>query len=101
MGKEIENIFLQFENGRVIKATATKGQEILDSILEIKNANIIGEFAVGTNYNITKFTKSMLFDEKMGGTMHMALGMGIPETGSKNMSAIFCCPLSLACIVSR
>ena len=88
MGKEIENIFLQFENGKVIKATATKGQEILDSILEIDNANIVGEFAVGTNYNITKFTKSMLFDEKMGGTLHMALGRGIPETGSKNVSAI-------------
>jgi aminopeptidase len=88
MGKEIENIYLEFENGKVIKATATKGQEILDNILQIENADHIGEFAVGTNYNITKFTKSMLFDEKMGGTLHMALGLGFPETGSKNMSAI-------------
>ena len=46
---------------------------------------MLGEFAVGTNFGINKFTKNMLFDEKIGGTMHMALGMGFPETGSKNL----------------
>ncbi|UYP45857.1 hypothetical protein NEF87_002142 [Candidatus Lokiarchaeum ossiferum] len=87
-GQEIENIYLEFKDGKVIKATAEKGQKLLDSILEIDGANGIGEFAIGTNYNITKFTKNMLFDEKIGGTMHMALGMGIPESGSLSKSAI-------------
>jgi aminopeptidase len=87
-GKEIEDIYLEFKNGKVTKGTALKGQDLLEQILQIEGANCIGEFAVGTNYNITKFTKNMLFDEKMGGTLHMALGMGIPATGSKSVSAI-------------
>ena len=87
-GKEIEDIYLEFENGKVTKATALKGQDLLEEILKIEGAGGIGEFAVGTNYNITKFTKNMLFDEKIGGTLHMALGMGITETGSKSTSAI-------------
>jgi aminopeptidase len=84
-GKEIENIYLEFKDGKVVKGTADKGQELLDTILEIPNARILGEFAVGTNFGITQFTKNMLFDEKIGGTMHCALGMGFPETGSKNL----------------
>ena len=80
----IENIFLEFKDGKVVKATADTGQELLDTILKIENANILGEFAIGTNYGVTKFTKNMLFDEKIGGTMHMALGMGFPETNSEN-----------------
>ena len=87
-GKEIENIYLEFKDGRVVKGTADKGQELLDSILSIENADIIGEFAVGTNYGIQKFTKNMLFDEKMGGTMHMALGMGFPQTKSENQNCV-------------
>jgi len=83
-GKEIKNILLEFKDGRVIKGTADEGQELLDTILTIENADLIGEFAIGTNYGIQKFTKNMLFDEKMGGTMHMALGMGFPETKSEN-----------------
>lgn len=83
-GKEIENIYLEFKNGQVVQGTAEKGQELLDSILKIKNANKIGEFALGTNYGISKFTKSMLFDEKMGGTLHMALGKGFPDSKSEN-----------------
>jgi aminopeptidase len=87
-GKEVENIFLEFKDGRVIKGTAEKGQELLHEILKIKNADILGEFAIGTNYGITDFSKNMLFDEKIGGTIHCALGLGIPKTGSKNLSAI-------------
>ena len=83
-GKEVKNILLEFKDGRVIKGSADEGQELLDSILNIKNADLIGEFAIGTNYGIQKFTKNMLFDEKMGGTMHMALGMGYPQTKSEN-----------------
>lgn len=87
-GHEIENIFLEFSEGKVINATADKGEELLQEILKIENANILGEFAIGTNYGIAKFTKNMLFDEKLGGTLHCALGLGMLETGSKNESAI-------------
>lgn len=85
-GQEIENIYLEFKDGKVTKATAEKGQKLLDSILKIDRANILGEFAVGTNHGITKFTKNMLFDEKLGGTLHMALGMGFPEAKSQNLN---------------
>ncbi|MHA1954048.1 MAG: aminopeptidase [Candidatus Heimdallarchaeaceae archaeon] len=88
MGYEIENIYLKFTDGKVTKATATKGQDLLDAVLKIEGADGIGEFAIGTNYNIKKFTKCMGFDEKMGGTIHMALGNGFPETGSKAISTI-------------
>ncbi len=87
-GKEIENIRLDFKDGKVVKATADKAEDLLQEIVAIENANILGEFAIGTNYGITKFTKNMLFDEKMGGTMHCAVGAGPPETGSTNQSAI-------------
>lgn len=87
-GQEIEGIYLEFKNGKVSKATAAKGDDLLKEILNVDGANMVGEFAVGTNYGITKFTKNMLFDEKMGGTLHMSLGSGIKETGSKNKSAI-------------
>ncbi|MFX1234018.1 MAG: aminopeptidase [Promethearchaeota archaeon] len=88
LGQEIENIFLEFKDGKVIKGTADKGEELLQEIMKIRNANKLGEFAVGTNYGITQFTKNMLFDEKMGGTLHCALGLGFPKTGSKNFSVI-------------
>lgn len=61
---------------------------MLKAVLKIENANIMGEFAIGTNYGIQTFTKNMLFDEKIGGTIHCALGAGFPELGSKNDSAI-------------
>lgn len=88
MGKEIEDIYLEVENGKVVKGTASKGQEFLDEILKIENANFFGEFAVGTNYGVTEFMKNMLFDEKMGGTLHMALGMALPDAGGTNKSTI-------------
>ncbi len=87
-GREIENIYLEFEKGKVVNAMAEKGQELLQEILKIRNANKMGEFAIGTNYGIERFTKSMLFDEKIGGTLHCALGLGMPESGSKNISTI-------------
>ena len=87
-GQEIENIYLEFKEGKVVKSTASKGHELLQELLKIEGANMIGEFAVGTNYGVTKFTKNMLFDEKMSGTLHMALGLGYEELGGKNRSAI-------------
>jgi aminopeptidase len=87
-GKEIEDISLEFKDGKVINAKAQKAEDLLEEILKIENADILGEFAIGTNYGVSKFTKNILFDEKMGGTMHCALGLGFEETGSKNKSTI-------------
>jgi aminopeptidase len=88
-GEEIEDICLTFEKGKVIKATAARGEALLHALLETDaGAGYVGEAAIGTNEGITRFTKCMLFDEKMGGTIHMALGRGIPESGSQNVSAI-------------
>lgn len=88
-GKEVEDIKLTFENGIVTDAKARKGEEFLNKLIALdEGSSKVGEVAVGTNYQITRFTKDMLFDEKMGGTIHVALGRGIPETGSENRSAI-------------
>jgi len=88
-GREIEDIQLTFERGKVVKAVAAKGEELLEQLLETdKGARYVGEIAVGTNYNIKKFTKHMLFDEKIGGTVHLAIGRSIPESLGKNQSAI-------------
>ncbi|MCF2144068.1 MAG: aminopeptidase [Candidatus Heimdallarchaeota archaeon] len=88
LGQEIENIWLKFKDGQVVDFDASKGKNLLEKVLNLENANILGELAVGTNYGIQRFTKNMLFDEKMGGTVHLALGMGYPESGSKNQSPI-------------
>jgi aminopeptidase len=89
MGQEITDIELWFENGKVVKEKASKNQELLTSTLNTdEGARFLGELGIGTNYGITKFTKEMLFDEKIGGTFHLAVGSGYPETGSKNESAI-------------
>jgi aminopeptidase len=89
MGREVEDIRLTFEKGKVVRASAGKGQELLDQILETDaGARFVGEIAVGTNYNITKFTRNMLFDEKIGGTVHLAIGRSLPESGGKNVSSV-------------
>ena len=88
-GQEVTDIELWFEKGKVVKETATKNQELLTSQLNTDpGARILGEFGIGTNYGIPKFTKNMLFDEKLGGTIHLAVGSGYPESGSKNESGI-------------
>ena len=88
LGREVEDIALTFKDGKVVKASATKGDELLQQLLKIEGANRIGEAAIGTNYGITRFTKSMLFDEKMVGTIHIALGFSMPESKGVNKSAI-------------
>jgi len=88
IGREVEDISLAFKNGKIAKASAAKGEDLLKEIVKIKGADRIGEAAIGTNYGINRFTKNMLLDEKMGGTIHMALGMAYRETGGKNHSAI-------------
>lgn len=88
-GRIVEGIELNFENGKVAKAMARQNQDFLHQMLETDpNARYIGEFAIGTNYGINRFTRSILLDEKIGGSFHMALGAGYPETGSQNRSLI-------------
>ncbi len=82
-------IRLWFKDGKVIKATAEKNEEFLLKTLDTdEGSRYLGEFAIGTNEGIQQFTREILFDEKIGGSFHMALGAGYPETGSKNESAI-------------
>ena len=88
-GRVVEGVELTFENGRVVTATAKKNEDFLLRMLDTDpGARYLGEWAIGTNMDIQQFTKSILFDEKIGGTIHMAVGRGYPETGSKNVSAI-------------
>lgn len=88
-GRVVEGIRLEFEKGKVVKASAATNQDYLLEMLETDaGARYVGEFAIGTNYGIDRFTRSILLDEKIGGSFHMALGAGYPETGSQNRSRI-------------
>ncbi|MCD6084728.1 MAG: aminopeptidase [Desulfurococcales archaeon] len=88
-GVEVEGVRLVFKRGRVVEANAAKGEEFLRKIIEVdEGARRLGEVAFGLNYDIGRFTKEILFDEKIGGTIHMALGASYPSTGGKNTSAI-------------
>jgi aminopeptidase len=88
-GTSVEGAQLAFSNGRVSTAKADKNEEFLLKTLDIDDgSHYLGEFAIGTNFDIQQFTGNILFDEKIGGSFHMALGAGYPETGSKNKSAI-------------
>lgn len=88
-GKEIEGIKLKVQNGKVVEASAKKGEELLKTLLSTdEGASFFGEVAIGTNYGIKEFTRNMLFDEKIGGTVHMAIGDSMPEAGGKNSSTI-------------
>jgi aminopeptidase len=88
-GTAVEGIQLTFQEGKVVKATAQRGQDFLDKMLETDDgARYVGEVAFGLNYGIQRFTHQILFDEKIGGTMHMALGAAYPETGGVNKSGL-------------
>jgi aminopeptidase len=88
-GREVSGIRLWFEHGRVVKATAEKNQDFLLQTLDTDpGARGVGEFAFGTSRGINRFTRQILFDEKINGSFHMALGASYPETGGKNESAI-------------
>ena len=88
-GKELEGIRLEFKKGRVVKATATKNADFLRKVLETdKGSKYVGEVGIGVNYKIKQFVKNTLFDEKIGGTIHIALGKSYKEAGGKNESAI-------------
>jgi aminopeptidase len=88
-GREVVDIELWFEEGKIVKETAVKGQELLTSLLDTdEGSRYLGEWGIGTNYGIQRFTKNMLFDEKMGGTIHLAMGAGFPEAGGENKSGL-------------
>ncbi len=88
-GREVDDVSLWFSKGKVIKASASKGESFLKSMLAMdRGSSMIGEFAFGLNYGIKNYTKNTLFDEKIGGTIHIALGSGYPETGSINKSSL-------------
>lgn len=88
-GQEVSDIELWFENGRVVKEKAAKNQDFLTALLNLDSgARTLGEWGIGTNYGIQRFSRHMLFDEKMGGTIHFAVGAGFPECGSRNESGL-------------
>jgi aminopeptidase len=88
-GRVVENVELEFVEGQVLHAKAKENQAFLLRMLETDpGARYVGEFAIGLNFDINKFTGNILFDEKIGGSFHMALGAGYPETGSQNKSRI-------------
>ncbi|MCB9257601.1 MAG: aminopeptidase [Chitinophagales bacterium] len=88
MGTLVEDIRLEVKDGEVVKWDAKRGKELLDKVFDIPGARRFGEAAVGTNFNINRFTKNILFDEKIGGTIHMAIGQSYHQCGGKNDSAI-------------
>lgn len=88
-GQAVEGVELKFEKGRVVSAKAQVGEQLLLAMIgSDEGSHYLGEFAIGTNYEINRFTRNILFDEKLGGTFHIALGAGYPETGSRNTSTI-------------
>ena len=88
-GREVEDIRLRFEGGRVVQAEAERGGEYLQTLLDMDaGARILGEVAFGLNYEIDRFTRNILFDEKIGGTMHLALGSAFAQAGGSNTSGL-------------
>lgn len=88
-GVEVRGVRLQFREGRVVHATAEKGEDLLKAQLGTdEGARYLGELGIGTNSRIQRPIKSILFDEKIGGTVHLALGQAYEETGGTNASAI-------------
>ncbi len=88
-GKEVTDIFLRFENGKVVDMSASKNEDFLREMLNTdENASYVGEFGIGCNPKINKFTKNLLFDEKINGTIHLALGQAYRDNGGGNDSAI-------------
>jgi len=88
-GKEIEDIRLTFQDGKVVESSAKVGEDLLKTLLNSDpGASYLGEIGIGTNYGINRFTRNILFDEKIGGTIHLAVGSAYPETGGKNQSGV-------------
>jgi aminopeptidase len=88
-GREVAGVRLRFESGKVVEASAERGEEYLIKLLDTdEGARRLGELGIGTNYGIDRGTREVLLDEKIGGTVHMAVGRSYPESGGKNESAV-------------
>jgi aminopeptidase len=88
-GREVDDVRLRFAEGRVVAVEAARGGDYLRSLLDLDNgARTLGEVAFGLNYAIDRFTRNILFDEKIGGTMHFALGSSFPQAGGANSSGL-------------
>ncbi len=87
-GHAVEGITLWVKDGYIEKWEAAQGKEVLDNVFQLPGARRFGEAAIGTNYKIDRFTKNILFDEKIGGTVHMAIGQSYLQAGGKNQSSI-------------
>ena len=88
-GREVSGIRLAFRKGKVVEASAEKNESILTEMLDADpGARILGEFGIGANAGVTDFTRDILLDEKMGGTIHLAIGRSYPESGGRNHSAV-------------
>jgi aminopeptidase len=88
-GREVSGVRFRFEGGKVVDATAERGEEFLVQMLDTDDgARRLGELGIGTNYGIERGTKEILLDEKIGGTVHLAVGKSYPETGGVNESAV-------------
>ncbi len=89
LGREVDDVRLRFAGGRVVAAEAARGAEYLEALLDMDDgARILGEVAFGLNYEIDRFTRNILFDEKIGGTLHLALGSGFQQLGGQNESGL-------------
>ena len=89
LGHEVDDVRLTFQNGRVVNAEASRGLDFLNAMLDSDaGARVLGEVAVGNNYGVQQFTRNTLYDEKIGGTFHLALGNSYLETGGTNVSAV-------------
>ena len=88
-GRTVSGVRLRFEGGKVVDASAEQGEDFLIEMLDTdEGARRLGELGIGTNYGIATGTKEILLDEKIGGTVHMAIGMSYPESGGTNSSAV-------------
>ena len=88
-GREVSGVKLRFEGGKVVEASAEKGEEYLNAMLDAdEGSRFLGELGIGTNYGIPRATKNILFDEKLGGTVHLAVGRSYEKTGGKNESSV-------------
>ena len=88
-GREVSGVHLRFEAGKVVDAGAERGEEFLIQLLDTdEGARRLGELGIGTNYAIDRGTREVLLDEKIGGTVHMAVGKSYPESGGVNESAV-------------
>lgn len=88
-GNEVQGVEMRFQEGRVVEAKAERNEAFLQRMLETDGGSrYLGEFAIGNNFGVQRITREILFDEKFGGTIHLALGAGYPDTGSVNKSSI-------------